>query len=117
MHPLVLATNRAAQAIEQAIRARVIEEGGAVVSDNVKGDAQGDRRDKVVVKVLDIIDTQEWFLRTVYKKGFMTLVGRLGSSIHRVDVRQVESTSSTGLQAGQHGFSKPSWRKHFLCHS
>ena len=95
---------RAAQAIEQAIRARVVEEGGEVVSDNVKGDAQGDRQDKVVVKVLDIIDTQEWFLRTVYKKGFMTLVGKDWGQAFIGLMFDKSNQQAPGLEAGQHGF-------------
>ena len=52
---------RAAQAIEEEIKAKIAVDPG---------------RDDYVVNVLDIVETQEWFLRTVYKQAFMSLVSK-----------------------------------------
>ena len=50
---------RAAQAIQEALSSEL-----------------GTTTSGVEIRMLDIVDTQEWFLKTIYKELFMTLVGK-----------------------------------------
>jgi processive 1,2-diacylglycerol beta-glucosyltransferase len=59
---------RAAQAIEEALRAQYSQETGK------DGENVGKEGENVVIKVLDVVDSMEWFLKTIYKDGFMSLV-------------------------------------------
>ena len=95
---------RAAQAIEEAIKERIINSGGEIASDNDNDNNNDEKNGKTVVKVLDIIDTQEWFLRTVYKKGFMTLVGEDWGQAFIGLMFDRSNQQAPGLDVGEHGF-------------
>ena len=86
---------RAAQALCEAMEAQLEAEGKQ---------ADGTHAPPPVIETLDIIDTQEWFLRTVYKKGFMTLVTKDWGAAFIGLMFDKSNTTSPGIRIGQQGF-------------
>ncbi len=88
---------RAAQAIREALEA-------AYAADKTP----------VVIKTLDVVDSMEWFLKAVYKDGFMTLVTRDWGSAFVGLMFDKSNHSSPGITVGSSGFLQTVLEESFM---
>merc|ERR1711871_27161 len=98
---------RAAQAIREALEATY-----AAAAENVRDNEVNVV--KPVIKTLDIVDSMEWFLKAVYKDGFMTLVTKDWGSAFVGLMFDKSNKSAPGLTVGSNGFMQTMLEESFM---
>jgi processive 1,2-diacylglycerol beta-glucosyltransferase len=88
---------RAAQAIREALEAAYAADGTPVV-----------------IKTLDVVDSMEWFLKAVYKDGFMTLVTRDWGSAFVGLMFDKSNQTAPGITVGSSGFLQTVLEESFM---
>ena len=98
---------RAAQAIREALEAAYTASSG-----NAKG--RGQNFVKPIIKTLDVVDSMEWFLKAVYKDGFMTLVTKDWGSAFVGLMFDKSNRNAPGLTIGSTGFVQTMLEESFM---
>ena len=88
---------RAAEAVEEALRARYAEEDSSVE-----------------IKVLDVVDSMEWFLKTIYKDGFMSLVTKDWGAAFVGLMFEKSNQAAPGITVGETGYLQTLIEESFL---
>ena len=97
---------RAAQAIEEALRAVYAQE------EREEGSKEGG--ENVVIKVLDIVANMEWLLKIIYKDGFMSLVTQEWGAAFIGLMFEQSNQKAPGTTVGSTGFLQTLMEESFL---